>query len=133
MTASPEMGLCQNLIRIDGEPRYAVMFSAVYQHRCWKIVFLKASEVHETSLKASFLATVSTERYFCLFGLVGAFLHGLYRCRRPILLLHCWVVENAHKKYIFLRNSRQIKLYLYLMPMGYKLYSFIWYIMHSIT
>ena len=67
-----------SLMRIDG---YAVMLSAVFQQRCWQIMFLKASYVHETSLKASFVATVSTERYrfdFRLFWPVGACPRGLF-------------------------------------------------------
>ena len=48
------------------------MLSAVYQQRCWKIVFLKASSVHETSLKASFVPTASTQHYQFGFRPLGA-------------------------------------------------------------
>ena len=96
----------RSLMRIDG---YAVKLSAVFQQiekqRCWQIVFLKASYVHETSLKASFVATVSTERYrfdFRLFCPVGACPRGLFSDWLSLSSTHsvlsqCWAVENAHK------------------------------------
>ena len=62
----------RSLMRIDKEPHYAMMLSAVLQQRCWNIMFFKLS--HNTSLKASFVATVSTEHYRFVFGLSGGLL-----------------------------------------------------------
>ena len=80
-------------------------------------VFLKASQVHETSLKA--VATVSTDcyrpllpvRFSSLWARWGfsalAYSRTGYRGSQPIQLFQCWVVENVHKIYAFLCNSKQ--------------------------
>ena len=82
-----------------------------------KLCFSMCPKYMKQASKLAFVATVSSECYqfdFRLFGLIGIFhvacFQTGYHCRRPILLLQCWVVENAHKKYIFPRNSKQIKL-----------------------
>ena len=81
----------RSLMRIDGYARDCFTNSAVE-----KIVFLKAFEVHKISLKASFVATVSTECYrfdFYVFGLIEAFRAACsqtgYRCDRLIQLSQC--------------------------------------------
>ena len=51
-------------MRIHGKPHYTMMLSAVFLQRCSKIVFYKASQVHKTSLKARFVATMSMGHYW---------------------------------------------------------------------
>ena len=94
----------RSLMRIDGEPLYAVMLSAVFQ-QCWKnMCFSRHPKPTKQASIGSSVATVSTEcvtsLIFVPLGSLGLLRTDLFSdwlsYRWPILLSQCWAVENAH-------------------------------------
>ena len=103
-TASREMGPSgEALWKLTENHPMPWCFLLLFQQCCWKCLFLKGSQVHETSFNASFVATVSTERYrfdFSLFGLVGLLCAGMFPNRLSLSSTH-FIIAMLHEQLRF--------------------------------